>query len=323
MARDMTEMTGIAMNGPSTIDRRRFLTISAAAVAALGAGPAPARPLTTWQGIAMGARATIALDHPEAAKLIAAARDEIARLEAIFSLYRAGSALSRLNRDGVLIDPPFEMLELFSLAGAVHAATGGLFDPTVQPLWAAYAEHHAKGKAPPAAVVAGALARVGWAGLRIDEGRIGFARPGMAITLNGIAQGYVADRVAALLRARGLRDVLVDTGEIRALGRAPDGTGWPVTLVADGAAARRVSLSDRALATSAPLGTVLDAAGRVGHILDPLTGMPAGARWRVVSVAAASAALADALSTGFCLMERARITRALGHFPDAELVRLG
>lgn len=310
-------MTRLATADRGGIGRRRFLTISAAAVA-LGGGPARALPLTTWQGIAMGAGATIALAHPEASALIAEARAEIARLEAIFSLTRTDSALSRLNRDGVLADPPFEMLELFSLAGTVHAATGGRFDPTVQPLWAAYAEHFAAGQAPSPAVVAGALARVGWAGVKADEGRIGFARPGMAITLNGIAQGYVADRVAALLRARGLQDVLVDTGEIRALGHAPDGAGWPVTL----AGAGRISLADRALATSAPLGTVFDAAGRVGHILDPLSGLPAGSRWRVISVAAPTAALADALSTGFCLMERARIDAALARFPQAELVRL-
>jgi len=319
----MTEMTRLMPDHRAAIGRRRFLTISAGAVAALAAGPARALPLTTWQGVAMGARATIALAHPEAPALIAAARAEIARLEAIFSLYRADSALSRLNRDGELRDPPFEMLEILGLAGAVHAATGGRFDPTVQPLWAAYAAHHARGEAPPAAVVAEALTRVGWAGVTIDEGRIGFARPGMAITLNGIAQGHVADRVAAFLRGRGLRDVLVDTGEIRALGQAPDGAGWPVTLAGDGSAAARIRLSDRALATSAPFGTVFDAEGRVGHILDPQTGVPAGTRWRVVSVAAGSAALADALSTGFCLMERARIAEALGRFPDAGLIRLG
>lgn len=317
----MTEMTHLMPDHRVAIGRRRFLTISAGAALAevLGAGGARAAGLSTWQGVAMGARATIALADPEAPALIAAARAEIARLEGIFSLYRADSALSRLNRDGELRDPPFEMLEILGLAGAVHAATGGLFDPTVQPLWAAYAAHHARGEAPPAAAVAEALTRVGWAGVTVDEGRIGFARPGMAITLNGIAQGYVADRVAALLRARGLGDVLVDTGEIRALGQAPDGAGWPVTL----AGAGRISLADRALATSAPLGTVFDAEGRVGHILDPQTGVPAGTRWRVVSVAAASAALADALSTGFCLMERARIAEALGRFPDAGLIRLG
>ncbi len=39
-----------------------------------------------------------------------------------------------------------------------------------------------------------------------------------------------ADRVAALLEAEGLTDILIDTGEHRALGQMPGGGGWPVTL---------------------------------------------------------------------------------------------
>ena len=73
---------------------------------------------------------------------------------------------------------------------------------------------------------------------------IALARPGMALTLNGIAQGFIADRVARLLQAEGLRGVLVDAGELRALGGHPDGGGWPVTL---GDGGRRLALRDRAL----------------------------------------------------------------------------
>ena len=64
---------------------------------------------------------------------------ELRRLEAIFTLYRAESELSRLNRDGYLLAPSPEMLAALDLAGRVHVATGGRFDPTVQPLWRAYA----------------------------------------------------------------------------------------------------------------------------------------------------------------------------------------
>ncbi len=56
----------------------------------------------------------------------------------------------------------------------------------------------------------------------------------MALTLNGIGQGYVADRVAALLEAEGLTDILIDTGEFRALGGSPEGGEWPVRLEASG-----------------------------------------------------------------------------------------
>ena len=53
---------------------------------------------------------------------------EIDRLESILSLYRADSALSKLNRTGRLDNPPFELLDCLSQAGAVHRASGGAFD---------------------------------------------------------------------------------------------------------------------------------------------------------------------------------------------------
>lgn len=315
--------------GLANIDRRRFVAISAAALGAAIAGlavdaRAEVPPLTRWRGIALGAEATITLRHPEAERIIAACRAEIDRLDGIFSLYDARSALSRLNAEGGLDAPPFELLELLGQCGVLNAATGGLFDPTVQPLWAAYAEAFAGGgQAPDAGALARALERVSWAGVSAEPGRIAFSRPGMALTLNGIAQGYVADRVAALLRAEGLTDVLVNTGELRALGGHPDGGAWPVSFdEGNGEPAGRFDLRDAALASSAPLGTVFDAEGRVGHILDPRSGRPAAPAWRLVSVVARTAALADGLSTAFCLMSRAEIDRTLGNFPDVRLAHL-
>lgn len=303
------------------LTRRRFLTI--AAVAAVAAGPARAAPtLRQWHGQALGARATITLAHPQAERITAAALAEIARLDGVFSLYRADSVLSRLNANGRVEAPPFELLECLALAGAVHRATGGLFDPTVQPLWAVHAEAHARGRAPEAAALARALAAIGWDRVRFDAEAVTL-QPGMALTLNGIAQGYVADRVAALLRAEGLTDILVDTGELRALGGHPEGGDWPVALqVGEATLPDPLPLREAALASSAPLGTAFDAAGKVGHILDPRTGLPGTAAWTLVSVTAPRAGLADALSTAFCLMERDQITAALGHFPEARLAAL-
>lgn len=279
-------------------NRRRFLTIAAGALGA-AALPAQAAPLHRWRGISMGAQATILIAHPDAQAITARAEAEIARLEGVFSLFRPESALSRLNAAGRLDAPPFELLECLALAGQVHRASGGLFDPTIQPLWALYAESHAAGRAPSGDEIAAARARTGWHRLRFDSAAVTMA-PGMALTLNGIAQGLVADRVADLLRAEGLDDILIDTGEMRALGGHPEGGGWPVALQGGGA----VSLRDRALATSAPLGTVFDAGGRVGHILHPQTGRPDAGPWQRVSISAPRAALADALSTAACLMAR-------------------
>ncbi|HHX90118.1 MAG TPA: FAD:protein FMN transferase, partial [Paracoccus sp.] len=63
--------------------------------------------------------------------------------------------------------------------------------------------------------------------------------------------------------------------------------------------------------------------GQVSHILNPLTGQPAPARWRLITVTAPRAALADALTTAFCLMDEAAITATLQNFPQARLAHLG
>lgn len=298
------------------LNRRRFLAISAAAAAGLAAPGAPAGTRQAWTGIALGARASIRLDHPQAEAIAGRAAAEIARLETIFSLFRADSALSRLNAAGRLEAPPPELLACLALSGAVHAASGGAFDPTVQPLWALWAERAAADSRPRPAELSEARARGGWPDLRFDAAAVTLA-DGMALTLNGIAQGYIADRIADLLAAEGLTDILIDTGEMRALGQRPGGGDWPVRLAQGGEA----PLRDRALATSAPLGTVFDAAGRFGHILDPRTGEPVAPHWAGVSITAPSAALADALSTAACLMpDRGAIDALAARFAGASCI---
>lgn len=295
--------------------RRRFLTISAAAALAL-AGPARATPrLQLWRGTAMGSAASLRLAHPDAPAIAARVMAEVSRLEDILSLYRPQSALVRLNAQGRLDDPPFELLECLSLAAAVHAATDGLFDPTIQRLWQLHAEAATAARAPDPDELARTLALTGWHRVALDGTRITMT-DGTALTLNGIAQGYVADRIARLLADEGLTDILIDMGELRAMGQHPQGGAWPVHLP-DGTT---LPLRARALATSAPLGTVLDAAGRMGHILDPRTGSPAATPWHSITVSADSAALADALSTAACLMpDRAVIDAALARLPGTRL----
>jgi FAD:protein FMN transferase len=102
--------------------------------------------LLEWRGVALGARAAIRLAHPdpgEGRELLRRCVAEIERLERIFSLYRPDSALCRLNGAGSLDLPPFELVEVLSLAAEVSRASDGVFDVTVQPLWQRLAGHFA------------------------------------------------------------------------------------------------------------------------------------------------------------------------------------
>lgn len=296
-------------------NRRRMLTIlaGAATLPILGLQANAATTQTAnigqWRGIALGAQAHIVLDHPDAERLIARSVEEIRRLENIFSLYVADSQISRLNATGTVENPAFEMVELLSICARLHARTGGAFDPTVQGLWALYAQQYANGNAPTETQISEKLAVTGWQHLRFSPQRIGFDRAGVQLTLNGVAQGYIADKVTAILRSQGVQNVMVNTGEISAIGRSEAADFWPVTLAnTDG---KQVQLRDQSLATSAPLGTSFDETGKTGHILDPRSGKPNG-KWSQVSVISKTAAVADGLSTAFCLMDASEIAKTKG-----------
>lgn len=284
------------------MNRRRFLCLSAAALAPL---PGHAEMVTVWEGAGLGTSLSLRLlgaDPHQARQTFARVEAEIARIESLASLHR-DSALTRLNRDGHLPWPSPDLLDLLSLAGQVHAVTGGVFDPTVQPLWLAIANGSDSETA---------RALIGWDRIHLSPEEIRLDR-GQALTLNGIAQGWAADRIAALLRAQGFTDALVDMGEIATLGER----GWPAVIAApDGAPLAETRLANRALATSSPHGTLVNGQP---HILGPRGQRPV---WQTVSVSAPSAAPADALSTAFCLMDRASIDAALAHFPGARLEAL-
>ena len=293
------------------LTRRRFIAISAALAPSMALAQQPDLHIET--GLALGAKVTLRLQHLDAPQLAALAMAEIRRLEQVFSLYLPDSALARLNRDGRLPEPPFELLECLALAGSVHAASEGRFDPTVQPLWRAEAVAREAGTPLSDADRARAGALIDWVSVRLEPEAITL-RPGMALTLNGIAQGYIADRVAALLAGHGLTRALIDTGEMVAL---PEGD-WPVQLQAGGS----LELRNRALATSAPLGMTFGGDGVTSHILDPRTARPVLSPWRVVTISAPSAALADALSTAGCLTgDREMMERIVGAFPGAVVER--
>jgi thiamine biosynthesis lipoprotein len=288
------------------MNRRRFLSLSAAALAPL---PGRAETVIEWQGRGLGTALSLRLigaDPHQARRIFARIEAEVERIDSLASLHRE-SSLARLNRDGRLAWPSPDLLDLLTLAGQVHAATRGAFDPTVQPLWLATAS---------GTDIGAARALVGWNRLRLSDEEIRLDH-GQALTLNGIAQGWAADRIAALLCAQGFAGALIDMGEIVALGQGPEAGAWPVAIASpDGSRLADARLRNRALATSSPRGTLINGSP---HIIGPQGQLPI---WQTVSVSAPGAAVADALSTAFCLMDRPGIADALQRFPGARLEAL-
>jgi thiamine biosynthesis lipoprotein len=156
--------------------------------------------------------------------------------------------------------------------------------------------------------------------------RIALHRKGMAVTLNGLAQGYITDRVAELLSRRGFSHVLVDLGENRVTGPHADGSPWRIA-VRDPArherSLRELALTQGALATTEALGSSFAGTGAFGHLIAPATGRPA-LDVPSVTVQAATATLADGLSTALAVAGTARAQAILAHFPQSRaLVQTG
>jgi thiamine biosynthesis lipoprotein len=251
------------------------------------------------------------IDFAAARAATAMAVCEIERLEIALSLFREDSEICRLNRDQVLHFPTADMRNALGLALAVAHATGGLFDPTVQALWEAHVDWFtmARGEGlPPRDVLTGALAAVDWRQIELSPASVRLGT-GQRITLNGLAQGYVTDRIAGLLRAQGFEHVLVDLGEQRALGPRRDGTPWPIARED----AAPFQLTTGALATSEGAGCILGAGGAAHHLFDPRTGLSA-AHWRKITVHHESAAVADALSTAIYAATPAEVQPMLQRF---------
>lgn len=312
-------MTDTGLRSPS---RRRCLTILAGATAdtLLRIAAAHADGTYEWQGTALGADARIILGADGVLgvrQTIMAARKEIARLENIFSLYRTGSAINRLNADGLLDPAPLELLDLMRRSLYFTEISTGAFDITVQPLWDLYArhfrDHPAQTTGPRREAVAAARARVGPDRVCLTATGIALA-PGTRVTFNGIAQGYITDRVADLFRMRGWRHVLIDLGELRAVDDRPGGGPWRIALPGG----RMIEMSSDAVATSSPDGLRFTAGG-AHHLMDPRTGRPARAR-SSVSVAARTATDADALSTTLSVLEPEKWQTVLDRVPGARVL---
>lgn len=248
-------------------------------------------------------RLELALDH---------AVSELRRIESVMSLFDPDSQVSRLNRQGHLSRPDPLLLDVLAIAQRVAEQSDGGFDITVQPLWALWQRRAAEQGRPSDAEIDAQRRLVGWRGLRMNRHNVAFARPGMAITLNGIAQGFAADRARAALQAQGVEHALLDTGEWASLGQAQDGAAWTLGVEDPRDEQRllaRLSADGRAIATSSDAHYSFSADRAEHHILDPRTGHSPPA-FRSVTVLAAYGALADALTKVMFMDEPATLQAA-------------
>lgn len=289
----------------SPLSRREFLRIIAMAGggAAIGAAASVAprgQVAATAGGLVMGtvAHLTVYADDRAAAQALAdGALTEMRRLETLLTRFDSAAPGVRnvryLNEHRAIPLPTPELSAVAAAALRWASTSRGAFDPTVQPALDA-----ARAAAPSPSRMEAIREAVGYRHLSVGDG-IRLAHAKSALTLDGIAKGYVVDRTVAHLRAAGFENVMVEAGgDLATTGMKPGRTSWRVG-VQDPRSKdllMSIDLDGRAVATSGDYVNHYAPDLERHHLIDPTTCRPSLAS-SSATVIAPDCMSADALST--------------------------
>ena len=242
---------------------------------------------------------------------IQAAVDSILTLiDTTLSGYNKGSQLSRFNAgESVQVNDLFK--DIYSLSRKFYDETGGALDVASGPLFDIWGFGFTSDKMPSAEVVDSVLAICGMDSL--DENM----RPKAAgvvprLNFNAIAQGYTSDKIAAYLHSLGVKDMLVDIGEIYCEGVNQKGIPWSIGIdrpfdgnMSPGADLDGIWRGDGSgcgVVTSGNYRKYYEKDGnKYSHTIDPRTGYPVQHNLLSATIVAPDAVTADAFAT-YCMV---------------------
>jgi thiamine biosynthesis lipoprotein len=211
--------------------------------------------------------------------------------DAMFSRFRAGSELARVNADAapvVRVSQPF----CDAVSAALQAArlTDGLVDPTVGAAIEAAGYDIDFDKLVPDGRPVEPRPCDRWREIRVGRGLL-IRPPGTVLDLNGVVKALAVDDAVALLAAPGF----VSAGGDMATRASPVTVALP-----DGDA---IALESGGIATSGTTTRRWLRAGRVQHhLIDPRSGRPSSSPWKCVTAVGRDCFGADiAAKAGFLL----------------------
>ncbi|MDR2307075.1 MAG: FAD:protein FMN transferase [Paucimonas sp.] len=270
----------------------------------------PAPTLERFGGPTMGSSYSIQYVRqpggPAVAEVQAAVEGILQAIDAHYSTYRGDSMVSRFNQlpgnQCQAVDN--DMLELVAFGQHLAEQSQGAFDLSVEPLldlWG-FGPQAREMRVPDPQALAQVRQRVGYRHLRIEGQALCKDAP-IELDFNSIAAGHAVDLIAARLRAMGVDNFLAEaTGELKAVGRKPDGSPWRVALELpreDRQIARQViAVTGLAVSTSGDYRHYFEDNGRrYSHTFDARLGRPVRHDLAAVTVLDDSALLADGYST--------------------------
>jgi FAD:protein FMN transferase len=315
------------------VSRREFLRI--VAVAGIGGLAfkvwSEASAVSQWQRVQdtrvlMGTIVNliiVAENGATARAAIDATYNRMVALEQVLSRFNPSSELSRLNQTGRLDKPHPDMLDVLRLAQSTSAASGGAFDVTIKPVLDLYQRAQANGEPlPTPRAIEAVLKLANYQNLVVDDAAIRLTQPGMSVTLDGLAKGYIVDRGVAELKRLGFGHVTVEAGgDLMSLGTKEEDAPWKVGVQSPRASHTGVmasfTLRDRAAATSGDYMQPFTPDFRLHHILDPRTGQ-SPLELASATITAPTAAQADALATAVMVLGSHRGLELVARIPDVE-----
>ena len=233
----------------------------------------------------MGTEVTItvvARTAKEGGEAIDAGMAELRRLDAMMSLYKDTSEITKVNlaagKAPVTVSP--EMIEIVERATEISKLSGGVFDVTVGPLVVLWQMRLKEETVPTDREIDRVRPLVNYRNIIVDKkaSTIFLKKPGMIMDLGGM-KGYIADRVADLIKKRGIQNAIIAlAGDIWVLGRRDDGTPWRIGVQDPREHDKTLAVlevSDKYISTSGDYERfVIRENKRYHHIIDPRTGRP-------------------------------------------------
>ena len=247
----------------------------------------PAPPLVQQEAFVFGTRVEVIVAGQPEAEARAATGAVLREFDRLHRSYHAWqpSELSTLNAAlaaGKSAEVSEELAAWLREAQALSAAGDGLFDPGIGrliALWGFQNDEYPAQLPDPAALAAWRATPAGIADLRLDGRRVSSRSPQVAIDFGGYLKGVALDRAAAILRAHGVGNALINIGgNVMALGRK-NGEPWRVGIQhprQPGAQATLELADGEALGTSGDYQRYFEVGGqRYSHLIDPRSGEPA------------------------------------------------
>ncbi len=262
------------------------------------------------EGFAQGTDYAIMYYAPDSLATKAGIDSLLNEIDLSMSLYKKGSLINQFNKAGKAIKTDRFMNDVLKRSFEINQDTKGIFDITVAPLVQAwgFGPKEAK-KEPDPGVIKSILACVGMKNLKLQNGRLSKLNTCVQIDLNGIAQGYSVDLIAAYLETKGIRQYVAELGgEIRISGPKPNGEAMKIGVEGpdkDGTPVIRhiAAINAGAITTSGNYRKFHQSGKKkISHLIDPKTGYPLDNEMISVTVYAKDAITADGYDNALMAM---------------------